>query len=102
SQRAERMVGADVRGGAFAPDMLLARRQGKTKGAIPLPIAAQPDQSPRHLAHMRRQCGHEANPRAAELWLDTKTLALANGDIGAELPGRLEHSKGKGFRRCRD
>src|ERR1700730_10723076 len=59
-ERAQRMIGADVRSGLFAPDMLLARSQGQAKGAVAVAIAGLAHQPPRHLAQIGRAGSHKS------------------------------------------
>ena len=89
-QRAERMVGADIRGRPLAPDVLLASRERKCEGAPPIGIAGFADQPARHLTDLRHRGGHEAQTWPAELHRDAETLRLADHDIGAERAWRLE------------
>src|SRR6266851_7834064 len=80
-KRAQRMVGADVRGGAFAPDMLLAGRERETEPAATVSVVRLTDQTPRHLTHVLHARRHKAEPRTAKLKRDSKALSLADGDI---------------------
>src|SRR5713226_6138604 len=83
-KRAQRMVGTDVRGGALAPDMLLAGRERETKPAATVRVVRLTDQPPRHLTYVLRARRHKAEPRTAKLKRDSEALALADGDIRPE------------------
>ena len=87
-ERAQRMIGADVRGRAFAPNMLLASRERQAECAAAVAIASLADQSPRHLAQVRHSRGHETDAGPAELKRQAETLPFADRDIDAEFARR--------------
>src|SRR6202030_1259582 len=82
-QRAQRMIGADVRGRAFAADMLLASIERQAKRAATIAITSLSDEASRHIAEMGRARGHEADARSAVLKRQSETLPLADCDIDA-------------------
>ena len=90
------MIGADIGGRALAPDVLLARGQGQTKGAPAVAIAGLTDQAPGHLPQMGRSGGQKAHARTAVLQRQPKALAFAHRDIDADLSGALSRPSASG------
>ena len=89
-QRAQGMVGADVGGGALAPDMLLAGRQRQAERAPPVAVAGLAHQSSRHLTHVRRPCRQKSYTGTAVLERQAEALAFADRDIDAAIARRLQ------------
>ena len=73
--------------------MLLARRQGQHIAAPALGIHGLAAEPARHLAHMPRAGGEEAEMRAAEAHRIADRLAFRRHDVGPHLPGRLERAQ---------
>src|SRR6185437_16262955 len=84
------MIGADVRGRAFAPDVLLARGQGQAECAAAFAVEGLPDQPPGHLTDMRGTAREKSEARAAELQWHPEALPFAHGDVSAERARRLQ------------
>src|SRR5216683_2326929 len=87
------MIGAYVRGRALAPDMLLARCEGQAVGPLAACVNRLPHQAAGHLADMRQPRRHKAESGTAELGRNAEALALADGDVGAQLGWRFQQSK---------
>ena len=71
----------DIRGRAFALDMLFARLQGETVGGVLVFIFAQTDDTSRHVAFVLVARRHVAGCRTAKAHRQTKTLRGAAHDI---------------------
>src|ERR1700678_2131951 len=89
-ERAQRMIGADIRSRAFAANMLLARIERQAERATAVAIASLSDQPAGHLAQMSRARGHEADAGSAELKRLPETLTLTHGNIDAKLARRAD------------
>ena len=92
-QRHELLAGADVGGGALAPDVLLARLQRQDEGAAAGGVDRLPDDAARHLAHVLHPRREKADVGAAEAQRQPERLALADDDVGAELPRRPQEAE---------
>ena len=79
--RQQRLRRADVGGGLFTADMLLARLQGQPVGAAAPRINRHADDPARHRAFELIAAGHEGRMRAAIAHRHAKTLRRAHGDI---------------------
>src|ERR1700693_2770592 len=91
------MIGADVRGRAFAADMLLARVERQAERAATVAIASLSDQPARHLAQMSHSRRHEADARSAILKRQPETLTLADGDIDAKFARCTQQAQRNAF-----
>src|SRR5271155_5298730 len=89
-ERAQRMIGADVRGRAFAANVLLAGVERQAERAATVAIASLSDQPAGHLAQMSRARGHEAYAGSAVLKRQPETLTLADGNVDAKLARRAQ------------
>ena len=92
-ERVERLVGADVRGGALAADVLLARLQREHEAAPAFDVDGLAHDAPRHAPHQLLARAHEAQVRAPEVEVVAHRLTLADGDVGAVLARRREHAE---------
>ena len=61
----KRLVGADVGGGFFAADVLFARGEGETEGAVPGSVGGFSDETARELANVFFARGDDADIRTA-------------------------------------
>ncbi len=86
-QRAERLVGADVRGRLLAPDVLLASLEGQDVSLAALGVPRRPDQAAGHLAHRGHLRRHEPDVRPPEADRDAERLPLGGDDVGPIAPG---------------
>src|SRR3954464_334322 len=77
---------ADVAGGFFPSNVLLARLQCQSEGRPATSIFGDADDSSRHLALESFARCKVGRVRSAITQRDTKSLCAANGDIGAEIP----------------
>src|SRR5947209_967057 len=66
----EALIGADVAGGFFAADVLLAGLQSEAEGAFAFEIGGLADEAAGHLAQELRLAGEEAEVGPAELERD--------------------------------
>ena len=94
-QRAQRMIGADIRGGPLAPDMLLTSRKRQAEASIAAIVVRRANQTARKLAHVRDPRRHEADARPPELNRQPEALRFADGDISVEIAGRLKQAERK-------
>ena len=81
-QRVERFVGADVRSGLLAADVLLARGQRQHEAAAPRGVGGLARQAARHLPHEFFARGDHAHIRPAIARRDAKRLAFHGHDVG--------------------
>ncbi len=89
----ERLVGADIRRGFLAADMLLAGLQGEDEGASALGVDGLSDDAAGHLTHEFVGGAHVAKVGSAEAHGHAEALGLAHGDVGAPLAGCLEQGE---------
>ena len=94
--RAQRLVGADVRRGLFAADVLFARLQSQHKGALAAIVRGLADDAARQFAHQRLGRRHEAEVRPAEGERHAQRLPFAHGHVRADLAGRFVKRAGDG------
>ncbi|CAH0038163.1 unnamed protein product [Clonostachys rhizophaga] len=87
--------GADVAGGLLTANVLLASLQSKAKGWVAQSILGNTDNTSGNLALVLLGAGEESSVGASG---NTKSLGAAEGNIGAELAGRLELSEGQEIR----
>jgi hypothetical protein len=80
--------GADVAGGLFAADVLLAGLEGEAERGLTVGVLRNTDQPAGHLAHVFGARGHERGVGAAKAQGHAEALGRADGDVGAELAGR--------------
>jgi len=97
-QSDQSLVGADVGSGLLPADVLFPRGQGEDEGPFPLGVHRLPDQASGHAADVLHTGGEEAQVRAAEVEPGPHALPLADDDVGAEGPGRLQHPQSDGVR----
>jgi hypothetical protein len=94
SERAQHRAGADVRCRLLAADVLFARRQCEHEAALAFGVDGHAREPPGHLPDIFVGAGEKADIGAAELQPDPDRLALADDDVGAHLPGTLQHPQG--------
>src|SRR5579872_1907272 len=87
------MIGADVRGRAFAANMLLASVERQAERTAAVAIASLSDQSSRHLAEVSGSRGHETDAGAAILKRQPETLTFTDSDIDPEFTRRAQQTK---------
>ncbi len=87
------MVGADVAGRPFAPDVLLSCGKGEAVNPVALAIRGLPHDAARKVAHVGRLCGNEAQVRPTEIQRHTQRLRVAQGEIRAVVAGPLERAQ---------
>src|SRR4029077_1499972 len=92
-QRVQRLGGADVVGRLLATDVLLAGLQGEDEAAAAVDVLGLAGDPPRHAADLRFGGAEEAKRRTAEVEAVAERLALAEGDVGAALAGRLQDAQ---------
>ena len=92
-QGAEAFVRADVAGGLFAADVLLAGLERQHEARRPCASMVSPGDAAGHLADVLLARGHEAEVRPAERHRHAQALALAGDDVGAHRAGGLEHAQ---------
>ncbi len=80
-QRAKRLIGADIRGGLFAPDVLLARGQRQDESAPALRVRRLSRKTPGHLPHEFLARRDHADERAAVTRRQAKALAFHRHDV---------------------
>ena len=85
------MIGADVGCGAFAFDMLFARRECEDVGALPAIINGLADESPRHLVDVLLARREKADAWSAKPKRNPQRLPVTDDDIRAHIARRLEH-----------
>ena len=88
-QGAEGLVGADVRGGPLAADVLLAGGQRQDEAAPAVLVDRLAGDPAGHLAQEFLLAGHEAEVGPAEAQREAERLGLAGDDVGPELARAL-------------
>ena len=91
--RQQHLRRANVAGGFFAPDMLLARLQGEAQGGPPPGVLGHPDEAPGHLPLEGVERGQISRVRTAVAERDAKALRASHHDVGSKLPGGPEQGK---------
>ncbi|CAG9942264.1 unnamed protein product [Clonostachys rosea f. rosea IK726] len=87
--------GADVAGGLLTANVLLASLQSKAQGRVAQSILGNTDDTSRNLALVLLGAGEESSVGTSVSQRNTKSLGAAEGNVGAELAGRLELSEGQ-------
>ena len=82
---------ADIRGGLFAPDMLLAGLQRQTISLVAPDIDGDAHDPPRHIALVLVLAGEERRMRAAIAHRHAEPLRGADGDVSPHGAGLLQH-----------
>src|SRR5687768_613862 len=82
--------GADVAGGFFAADMLLASLEGEAISGSAAHVARNTDDAAGNLTFEFIFCGDECGVRAAITERDAETLRVAEGNVRAEFAGWLQ------------
>ena len=88
--RQQHLCGADVGGGLFAADMLLAGLQRQAHRGLAGGIQRHADQAAGHGALERVPGGEEPGMRAAETHRHAEALRRTDDDVGAHLAGRRQ------------
>ncbi|MCY1215383.1 hypothetical protein D9M72_272260 [compost metagenome] len=91
----QHLGGADVAGGLFAADVLLAGLHGQAQGRLAVAIDGDADQAARHVALERVAGGEVGRVRATEAQRHAEALGAAEGDVGTELAGRGQQGQGQ-------
>ena len=100
-QRVQRLRRADVVGRLLAADVLLAGLQGEDEAAAAVDVLGFARDPPRHAPDLLLGRAEEAEGGPAEVEPVAERLALAEGDVGAALAGRLEDRRASSGRRRR-
>ena len=90
AQGQQALVGADVAGGLFAADVLLAGLQRQHPAAAAAAIDGLADQPAGHAADELLAAGHDAQVRPAEGHRVAQRLPFGHDDVGPVSPGRFE------------
>ena len=90
AERVQRLRGADVVGRFLATDVLLAGLQREHEAAAPVDVLGFAGDPSRHPPDLRLGRAEEAERGPAEVEAVAERLALAEGDVGAGLAGRLQ------------
>src|SRR5579863_9873672 len=91
------MIGADVRSGAFAANVLLASIERQAERAAAVAVVSLTDQSSGHLAQMSGSRGHETDAGASILKRQAETLTFADGNIDAKFARRSQETERDAF-----
>ena len=94
-ERAERLVGANVRSGLFAADVLLAGGERQNEAAAALHVNGLAGEAAGHLANVFLARGDHANERSAVARSQAETLALHRDDV--RLGGRTHRAQRDSF-----
>src|SRR5438309_11941766 len=89
-ERAERVVGADVRGRLLAPDVLLTRRQRQHESTPARGVEGAADEPTRQPPHELLAAGDEPDVPTAVAGREPKLLALPDCDVRSVLAWRCE------------
>src|SRR5215472_6013571 len=92
-ERAQTRIRADIARRPFAPDVLLARRQGQNPAAPPLRVDGLPDETPRHLAQEPLTGGEQSDVRSTKVEGVTERLAFRSDDVGAHFTRRANSAE---------
>ena len=87
--RQQRLRGADVAGGLFAADVLLAGLQGQAQRGPATRVLGDAHDAAGHVAFEGVAGGEERGVRSAVAQRHAKTLGAADGDVRAEFARRL-------------
>ena len=93
--RRQHLRGADVAGGFFAANVLLARLQRQPVRGLPVHVHAHAHKAPGQRALERVLARHVGGVRAAGAHGHAQALRVAHHDVGAHLAGRLEQREGQ-------
>ena len=85
--------GADVAGGFFAADVLLACLQRQPVRRVAVRVHTHAHQAAGHGAFVRVQAGHVGGVRAAVAHGAAKALRAADADVGPQFAGGREHGQ---------
>src|SRR5215212_7131351 len=96
----ERLVGADVRVGLRAPDVLLATTQSKDVGELAVLVHRLPGDAPGELPHELLVGRHVPCVRATEEEGHPEWLGLPHRDIGPEVARALQDGEGYRVAHC--
>ncbi len=88
----EALVGANVRDGLFASDVLLASLESQNETGSSLEIDGSTDNSARYFAHELPACGNESQIRATKSQGQAEALPLADYNVGAHLSGSFDQA----------
>src|SRR5579864_6001085 len=94
-KRAKCLIGANVRGGLLAANVLFARGECEDKTTAPFRISRLPSKAAGHLANIFVTRGDDANERTAITRREAKALAFHSHDVG--LRRRLHKAKRNTF-----
>src|SRR4051794_29096650 len=83
----EALVGADVAGGFFAADVLLAGLQREDEAALAAAVDCFTRDAAGHAADKFFSAGHDAEVGAAVLHRGAKRVAFGDGDVGTPIAG---------------
>ena len=89
----QNLRGADIAGGLFAPDMLLAGLHRHAERAVAFRVDGYADDAARHGALVFIARGKEGGMRAAIAHGNAEALGRTDGDVGAQFAGRREQRK---------
>lgn len=89
----ENLCGADVAGGFFAADMLLAGLESEPEGGFAVGIAAHADEASWHAALERIFGGHERGVGSSVAEGHTEALGRTDDDVRAEFSGRSQEGE---------
>src|SRR5438874_8727714 len=81
-ESAKRLIGADIGGGLFAADMLLAGGESQNKAAAAFGIAGLTGETTGHLPDELVARGDYSDKRSAVTWRQAKTPPFQGDDIG--------------------
>src|SRR5260370_28629685 len=99
-QRAERLVGANVRSGPFAADVLLARSEREHESALAIGIRSLAREPPGHLPHVLVPRSNHTGERPAVAPRPPETLAFHRDDVRS--CGWLDETARNAFRHDTD
>src|SRR5665213_442601 len=91
-ERAEAGIGADIAGGLFPADMLLAGRKREDEAALARGIHGFAAQPPRHLAEEFLPGREQAHIGTAEIKPIADRLAFTGDDVGALRARRFQQA----------
>jgi hypothetical protein len=86
---------ADVAGGLLSSNVLLTGLESETESGLAESILGNTNETTGDLALVLLRGGEEGGMRATVAQRNTKTLGVANGDVGTKLTRRLEDGQGE-------
>ncbi len=92
-ERDQTLVGADVRRGLLAADVLLARGEREHEAAPPFAVVGDADEPARYLARVLLARGEETDVGAAERERHAERLALGHDDVRVTCAGRAQEAE---------